>query len=147
MKFFKSKSLSVKFKKMSNKAKTPTKAYTFDAAFDLYSVDEIAIPSNEQREVKVGLAFEIPEGWHMQIHTRSSYGKKMLRCHLGIVDSGYRNELSIWVHNFSNDVHYVKEGDKICQILFLPVPETILSEVNELTPSERGEKGHGSSGR
>lgn len=137
----------VKFKKLESNAKTPTKAFLDDAGWDIYAIADLYIPPNEQREVKTGIAFEIPKGWHIQIHTRSSYGKKMLKCHLGIVDSGYRNEVSIWVYNYGKEGYYVKTGDKVCQVLFLPVPEVNMKEVDQLSESDRGLKGHGSSGR
>jgi dUTP pyrophosphatase len=71
----------------------------------------------------------------------------MLRCHLGIVDSGYRGEITVWINNYGKDGHYIKKGDKVCQILFVLTPQVKLQEVSELEDSERGTNGHGSSGR
>ena len=145
--FNKQNQLVIKVKRVNSKAKLPTRAYSFDAGWDLYAIEDVRLAPGEQRDVKVGLAFEVPEGWHMQIHTRSSYGKKMLRCHLGIIDCGYRAELSIWIANYGTNYQQIKAGDKVCQVLFLPVPEVKLVEVDSLNPSQRGEKGHGSSGQ
>lgn len=144
---FKKPIVPVSYKKTHVSAKAPTRAYEADAGWDVYALDDVFIPTGGQREVKIGLAFETPAGYHIQIHTRSSHGKVMLRCHLGIVDAGYRNELSIWMHNFGSDNYVVKAGSKVCQLLFLPVPNIELKEVRELNPSERGLKGHGSSGQ
>jgi len=151
--------LKLKIKKLHPEAIIPTRTYRTDAGIDLYSIEDVTIPSGHQREVRTGVALEIPEGYHVQLHTRSSFGKKGLRCHLGIFDSGYRNEVTIWVVNTQqyneNDKgglipltsYEIKKGDKICQMILLPVPEVEIIEVDELSESERGTKGHGSSGR
>jgi dUTP pyrophosphatase len=136
----------VKFKKLNPDAKAPTRAYKGDAGWDLYATED-AYVDRHGKEVKIGLAFEIPEGWQMQIHTRSSMGKKGLRCHLGVVDAGYRNEVTIFVWNQSNVDYQINKGDKIAQAIFLPVPDMDMVEAEELSQSERGLKGVGSSGR
>jgi len=140
------RSIDVKVKRLSPDVKLPTQAYKGDAGWDVYSVVEVYIPAGEMREVKTGISLEVPVGWQTQIHTRSSYGKKCLKCHLGIIDSGYRNEISVWLFNHGKEGHYIRKGDKVCQLLFLPVPEVKLTEVQNLNSSERGLRGHGSTG-
>ena len=137
----------LKFKKLDEAAKEPTKAYIGDAGFDLYALERMYIPLYEWRVIRTGLAFEIPEGWHLQVHTRSSYGKMGVRCHLGIIDSGYRNELMIIVHNGGREDFIVEKGSKFCQVVMLPVPIVHLQEVQTLSDSERGQGGFGSSGK
>lgn len=137
----------VRFKKLNPKVKTPTKAYEGDAGLDLYATERMYIPSGEWRVVKTGLAFEIPEGWHMQIHTRSSYGKLRLRCHLGIIDAGYRNEVLVMLFNDGMEDFILEEGSKFCQAVFLPVPLLKLEETDQLNDSHRGQGGFGSSGK
>ena len=145
--------LKLKCKKLDPESKLPSKAYKGDAGIDLYSIEDVVIPAGQMGEVKTGIAVEIPEGHHLQIHTRSSHGKKQSRCHLGIIDEGYRNEISIWMFNHHPPTPNltgaldIKKGDKICQMLLLPTPEVNIIEVDELSDSERGLKGHGSSGR
>ena len=139
--------LTIRFKKLHSQTNPPTQAYEGDAGWDLYAEENIYIPPSEQREVKIGLAFEIPKGWHMQLHTRSSFGKRQLKCHLGIIDSGYRNEVSVWVHNFGNEGYQINKGNRIAQAVFVPTPLVELVEATELVSSERGLKGHGSSGK
>jgi dUTP pyrophosphatase len=144
---FVSKSIRVKYMRLSSKVKPPTKAYLDDAGLDLYSSNRIYIPKGEWRIVKTGLIFEIPLGWHMQIHTRSSYGKLKIRCHLGIIDSGYRNEVLVVVSNDGFEDFVIEEGSKFCQVLFLPTPELYLDEMENLNDSDRGKHGFGSSGK
>jgi len=142
----------VKFKKLQENAKAPSRAYRGDAGWDLYATERITVPALQDSngrptEVKIGLAFEVPEGWQLQIHTRSSSGKRGLRCHLGVVDAGYRNEVTIFVFNNSTVDYIIEPGDKIAQAIFLPVPDMDMEEAAELSQSERGLKGVGSSGR
>lgn len=141
------KPIVLKYKKLDPRAKEPTKANQSDAGLDLYALERAYIPAGQWRAVRTGLAFEIPEGWHLQVHTRSSYAKAMIRCHLGIIDAGYRNEVLVIVYNQGWEDFIVDVGAKFCQLLLLPVPNIILQEAESLTESERGQKGFGSSGK
>lgn len=141
-----SKSIQVKYV-MLNDVKPPTKAHDDDAGFDIYSADRYYISSQQTAVVKTGLAFEIPKGWHMQIHTRSSYGAQGLRCHLGIVDAGYRGEVKVIIQNHTFQDMIINKGDKFCQVLFVPTPRVGLIKVDKLEDSDRGEAGFGSSGK
>ena len=140
-------SINVKFTKLSEDAKPPTKAHDTDAGWDMYASQQLSLEPFTHRAVKTGLAFEIPPRWHTQIHTRSSYAKMGVRCHLGIVDAGYRGELKVIVHNHTNQFVTIKKGDKFCQLIFLPVPDVTLTQVDKLSESSRGEGGFGSSGK
>lgn len=139
--------LQVKVKRVNPNAKMPTKAYKDDAGWDIYALQRVYIEPYQVVVVNTGLAFEIPPGWHIQVHTRSSAGKRGIKCHLGIVDSGYRNELSIVIQNNSLEHYIVEGGDKFAQLLFLPVPDVELIETDTLNDSDRGLGGFGSSGR
>jgi dUTP pyrophosphatase len=139
--------IKIKVKKVSNNAKLPTKAYIDDAGWDLYALERTYIDAHTWAVVKTGLAFEIPPGWHIQIHTRSSSGKMGVRCHLGIVDSGYRNELGVIVYNHGMENFVIEKDSKFCQILFLPVPDVTILETDKLNDTDRGQGGFGSSGR
>lgn len=139
--------LNVKVKRLSPTAKMPTKAYADDAGWDVYAIQRVYIEPYQTVVVQTGLAFEMTPGWHMQVHTRSSYGKRGIRCHLGIVDSGYRNELGIIVQNNSLEHFIIEKGDKFAQLLFLPVPNVTMTESDTLNETDRGQGGFGSSGR
>lgn len=142
-----SNSITVGYKKLDPRAKDPDKAHADDAGLDLYALERTYIPAGQWRMIRTGLAFDIPLGWHMQLHTRSSYAKLMVRNHLGIIDSGYRGEVLVIVYNNGYEDFIVEAGSKFCQALLLPVPCTILLNTDKLSESIRGEKGFGSSGR
>ena len=140
-------SINVKFTRLDENAKAPTRAHDTDAGWDMYASQSLNLEPFTHGVVKTGLAFEIPPGWHTQIHTRSSYAKAGIRCHLGIVDAGYRGELKVIVHNHTNLFVNIKKGERFCQLIFLPVPNVRLTEVKELSESSRGKGGFGSSGK
>lgn len=137
----------VKFKKLHNDAKIPTMGYKGDACWDFYSVEDIIIPARGSKEVNLGIATEIPYGWEMVFRARSSYGRKGLQVHNGTIDAGYRGYLGVFVYNHTNEDYEVKKGDKVVQAAVRQIPEVNFEEVQELTPSERGEGAFGSSGR
>ena len=156
-------------RKLTADAKLPTKAYDGDAGWDLYSCENITIkpicgmtdvpvadgssavrsvPSWDYAitEVDVGIAFAIPAGYYGQVMCRSGYGKKGMRVHHGVVDAGYRGPVTVFVQNQGEAPITINKGDKIAQLLILPVPDVCVQEVTELSSSVRGEKGFGSSG-
>jgi len=143
---------NIKCSLIRSDAKIPTQAYEYDAGWDLYAVEDIIIPFGWCKEVHTGVCFEIPPGWVGIVSTRSSYGKKGRAAHHGIIDPGYRNEVSIFIRNSVQYTHKVEsinilKGDKVAQILFFKLPKVNLIQVGRLSESERGKKGHGSSGR
>jgi len=102
--------------------------------------------------IPTGLACAIPEGWEGQIRCRSSLGKKgmILPNGVGTIDADYRGELKVlatWIG--SGDEFHVEKGERIAQLLFAPVPLVHIAEVDyeQLTSTERGEGGFGSSGQ
>jgi len=149
--------LNIKIKKLHSKAKIPTIAHPGeDAALDFYSIETIEIPSlfNNTKvswrpvtEVHTGVAIEIPKGYFGLLAARSSFGAAGLRIHPGVIDSGYRGEITILFTNFYDESFQIHEGDKIAQLLILPVPDIHVVESNKLSVSKRGKKGFGSSGR
>lgn len=144
--------MEVKFKKLSDKAILPSKAHVSDAGLDL-TCTGIESEINECGQFilvyHTGLAVEIPEGYVGYIFPRSSVSKKsVILCNsVGVIDAGYRGELLLKYRNTSGDsipaVYNV--GDKIGQLVITPIPtiEPILAE--DLSESDRGEGGFGSS--
>ena len=129
-------------------AKIPIKTHpNEDAGFDLFSVDTKKIKPFTKEEFSVGIALGIPLGYYGQIATRSSYGNRGLRVHPGVIDAGYRGEITILVFNMTKKVTTINKGDKIAQLLILPAPNFEIVEETQLPPSSRGSKGFGSSGK
>jgi dUTP pyrophosphatase len=144
--------IKVKCKLLHPDAKLPTQAYEYDAGWDLYATEDVIIPFGKCTEVHTRVCFEIPPGWVGIVFTRSSYGKEGKVVHHGVIDSGYRNEVSIFIRNSSQcsnkaEAMEILKGDKIAQIIFFRLPKTKLIQVDKLSKSERGKKGYGSSGR
>jgi dUTP pyrophosphatase len=141
--------MEIRFKKLHPLAKVPTKAHpTEDAGWDLYSVEQCNI-GGDIKEIPTGIALEIPKGFFCLIMPRSSYGRKGFRVHPGTIDSGFRGEITVFMQSVSKveKLSIIEPGDKIAQLLVLPVVDCQFIETQELSPSERGEKGFGSSGK
>ena len=140
--------LEIKFKKLVETAKIPTKAHPTDAGADLTAVSR---EWNEEYKYWVygtGIATEIPEGYVGLVFPRSSIRKYTLaQCNaVGIIDSHYRGEIMV-SYKLTSDVEKIYEiGDKIAQLIILPYPEVSYTEVENLSETDRGENGHGSSG-
>ena len=151
--------MEVKIKKLYEDSILPTKAHTTDAGYDLYAHSK---SYDEEGNVVYGsgVAMEIPQGYVGLVFPRSSNAKKdlILSNSVGVIDSGYRGEIS-FKFKPSNviekpDLAYMPEsiskyeiGERIGQIIIMPYPEIEFVEVDELSDSERGDGGYGSSGK
>ena len=141
--------LEIKFKKLVESAKIPTKAHPTDAGADLTAVSR---EWNEEHRCWIygtGIATEIPEGYVGLVFPRSSIRKYTLsQCNaVGVIDSHYRGEIMI-SYKPTSYVHKLYEvGDKIGQLIIIPYPEVSYTEVEELSETDRGTNGHGSTGK
>ena len=136
--------LEIKFKKLVETAKMPTKAHTTDAGADLTAVSR---EWNEEYRCWIygtGIATEIPEGYVGLVFPRSSIRKYTLaQCNcIGVIDSHYNGKIML-SYKPTNDVQKLYEiGDKIAQLIILPYPEVSYTEVENLSETDRGENGH-----
>lgn len=143
--------MEVKIKKLKPNAVIPTYAKDGDAGMDLVATSIIS-ETETQITYGIGLALEIPYGFVGLIFPRSSVRKTrlMLSNCVGVIDSGYRGELQATFnkvnHNSQSENDY-KVGDRIAQIMIIPHPTIQFMEVDELSDSERGEGGFGSTGK
>lgn len=149
--------MKVKIKKLSDDAVIPNYAHSTDAGLDLTAVNYEYLEKYDCHVYGTDLAVEIPEGYVGLIFPRSSNRKKeAYMCnHVGIIDSGYRGEVMI---SFKNRTMNLNEGvipeltkpyeigDKVAQLIIMPYPKIEFVEVDELSDSDRGENGHGSTG-
>lgn len=143
--------MQVKIKKLHENAVIPQYAKDGDAGVDLTITD--IEEKNEFFEVKFGLAVEIPQGYFGMIVSRSGVTKMnhMLKNGVGIIDSGYRGELvarfkKVKFEDGSQEKIY-QIGERAAQLLIIPYPQIIFKEVEELSETERGGTGFGSSGK
>lgn len=128
----------------------PERAHPGDAGFDLRSTVDLVLAPGERALVPTGVAVAIPLGYAGLVQPRSGlaarHGIGIVNAP-GLIDSGYRGEIKVIAINLDRSQPFeVHRGDKIAQIVFYPVPETKLREVDELPESERGAGGFGSSG-
>lgn len=150
---------NLKVFKLEDDAVLPTRAHGYDAAVDIYALEDTFLELTSTTKVKTGVAISVPEGYVGKIEDRSSMAAKGLRTGGGVIDAGYNGEVGIIMHNLTNGDeitwrqnghtfgYTIKKGDKIAQLLVYKVETPDVVEVNELWSSERGSKSFGSSGR
>ena len=130
-------------------AVVPSRAYAGDAGVDLAAIERIELGPGERAVVPTGLAVAIPDGYAGFVQPRSGLASRhgiTIVNTPGLVDSGYRGELMVVLHNTDRDEPFVVEaGMRIAQLVVLPIPEIELVEVEELPATERGGRGFGSS--
>lgn len=139
--------MKVRFKKLVPEAVIPTKAHPTDAGFDLTCIR--AVYSRDWISYSTGIAVEIPEGYVGLIFPRSSIYKKdlLLSNSVGVIDSGYRGEVMFKFRYVGTEGKTYEVGDRIGQLIILPYPEIEFEETNELSDSDRGTGGYGSTGK
>lgn len=145
--------MNIKIKRLTNTAWVPLKATNGSAGFDLYAdtIGESApIYPGETKLISTGIAMEIPDGYFGAIYARSGLAtKKGLRpanC-VGIIDRDYRGEICIALHNDSSSPKIIGAHERVAQLVIQPYATvTELIEVDNLSDTERGEGGFGSTG-
>ena len=143
--------MEVKFKKLTDTAIIPTKATDGSAGYDLYIDYDGVTPVEPHTTVmfSTGIAIEIPKGCFGAIYPRSGVSSKLglrLSNCVGVVDSDYRGNIGLPIHNDSYRIHYVEPHMRIAQIVFQKYEDVQLVEVEELSDTERGTGGFGSTG-
>lgn len=138
--------MKVKIMKVRESALLPTKAHSTDAGYDLYA-DTYAVDEYGNAVYGTGVAMEIPKGYVGLIFPRSSIYKYdlVLSNSVGVVDSGYRGEIMAKFRKSLLSIRY-NLGERIAQLIIMPYPEIEFVEVEELSDSDRGCGGYGSSG-
>lgn len=140
----------VKIKLMHPAAKIPIYQTAGAAGFDLHACESAVIHPGEWCSINLGVAFELPEGFEIQIRPRSGLSFKtgyLAKNTIGTLDADFRNHASMLIMNVDNEPLFIDVGDRICQGVLGRVPKAIFTVVEELSPTERGEKGFGSTGR
>lgn len=143
-----SSGLEIKIKKLHPKAIIPKYAKDGDAGLDL-TATSIINETDDLIEYGLGIAIEIPKNYVGLIFPRSSVTKTtlMLKNCVGVIDSGYRGEIKATFEKFDIQENKYSVGDRICQIIIIPYPQVSFIEVDELTETERGTGGYGSTGK
>ena len=143
--------MDIKIKKMNELAKTPTRGSEYAAGYDLYAASGycIFIEPHETVMVGTGIAMEIPKGYFGAIFARSGLASKRglrpANC-VGVVDCDYRNEVMVALHNDTDEVVGIEPQERIAQLVLLPYVDLEFFDTDDLSDTERGLGGFGSTG-
>ena len=143
--------MNIRYKILNELAKEPTRGSEYAAGYDLYAATdrEISLFPHTTQLIGTGLAFELPDGYFGAVYARSGLAsKKGLRpanC-VGVVDSDYRGEVMVALHNDSDHIMTIDAGERIAQLVLMPYVNMTFEQVEELNTTNRGEGGFGSTG-
>ena len=140
---------TLKVKKLNEDAIIPNFAHKGDAGMDLYSIEKVIIPKNETRLIKTGISIELPHMTEAQVRPRSGLALKHSITVLnspGTIDEGYRGEIGVILINHGKEDFVVEKHMKIAQMVIKPIYEIHIEEVKDLSDTERGNEGFGSTG-
>ena len=143
--------MKVNFKVLCEGAVPPAYATEYAAGADLYNLlEEVTLLPGETKLIHTGIALEIPEGYVGLIFARSGLATKRGLApanKVGVIDSDYRGEIMVALHNHSSALQTVEAGERVAQISIVPYLKADFSEVDSLSESERGTGGFGSTGK
>ena len=143
--------MKVLFKKLDDRAKTPTYGTEYSAGADLYALgDAVTIGAHETVLIHTGIAIEIPEGYCGLIFARSGLATKRGLApanKVGVIDADYRGEVMVALHNHTDEPKSVDPFERIAQLAIVPFLKAELEEADELSETVRGGGGFGSTGR
>ncbi len=128
-------------------AKMPTRAHETDAGLDLYARERRPIRAGQSAVFDTGVHIELPPGTVGMIKSKSGLNVKHGLISEGVIDVGYTGSIRVKLHNLSDNDYIVKKGDKISQLVIMPILTPELELVDELNPTVRGNGGFGSTGR
>ena len=138
---------NMKFQTLSDKATIPERGSVQSAGLDLFSAENAIIGPKLQKLIHTDLSVQIPTNFYAQIKPRSGLAlKSRIDVKAGVIDSDYRGEIMILLENAGDEEFSLKEGDKIAQMVVLPVPKLNIQVVEQLDPSQRDKSGFGSTG-
>ena len=143
--------MTLRVARLDPRATIPTRAHAGDAGLDLYAIEDAALAPGERVSVPTGIAIEIDHGHAALILPRSGlasrHGISVVNAP-GLIDAGYRGELQVLLLNTDRESRFeLRAGDRVAQLVIVAVATEDAVEVAELSSSDRGEGGFGSSGR
>ena len=144
--------MNIQLKKLSESALLPVRGSEYAAGYDLFSdIDsDVSIAPHETKLIGTGVSVAIPDGYFGGIYARSGLsskeGLRPANC-TGVIDSDYRGEIKVPVHNDSNEIRVISPNQKIAQMIIQPFLSVEFEEVDSLDDTARGNKGFGSTGK
>ncbi|HLD31487.1 MAG TPA: dUTP diphosphatase [Patescibacteria group bacterium] len=140
--------MEIKIKKLKPETRLPSYAHPGDVGLDLYSLEDYTLQPGERKIFDLGFALEFPSGYAAIIKDKSSLPKKAgLHTLGGVFDAGYRGEYNVQLINLGQESYQIKTGDKLAQLVIIPVVIASLTETDTLADSSRGSGNFGSTGR
>jgi len=140
--------MKVKIKKLKSDCLIPTYAHPGDAGLDLYSLEDYELKPGERKIFDLGFALELPNGYMAAVKDKGSLPKNNgIHTMGGIFDAGYRGEYNVNLINLGDQAYQIAKGDKIAQLIIMPIVQTELKETAELSETSRGNGRFGSSGK
>src|SRR5438046_8544637 len=141
---------SLKVRRLRPGAHLPRKATTEASGFDLYAClgeGNHADLGPDVKLVPTGVALEVPPGFDAQVRPRSGLARQGVGVILGTIDADYRGEIFVSMHTFGTRASFrIEDGDRIAQLVISSLADLAVEEVEALSPSDRGDRGHGSTG-
>lgn len=140
-------SVRVRIQKLHPAAALPSRQTKGSAGFDLTAIEDTMILAGGRGLVRTGLAIALPRGYEAQVRPRSGLALRHgVSAHFGTIDSDYRGEILVLLHNFGAENHRITAGERIAQMVVAPVADARFVEM-ELDDTERGPGGFGHTGR
>ncbi len=139
--------LALKIHRLHPDATMPAYKRAGDAALDLVSVEDLTIEPGNRAAIGIGWSSEFPPNYVARILGRGGLALEGLQPLAGVVDSNYRGEWKVILQNFGQQAYTVHKGERIAQAIFYAIPAVELIEADDLTETERGAQGFGSSGK
>ena len=133
--------------KLDANAKMPSRAHPTDAGLDIYSMETVIVPAKESVTLDTGVHIELPVGTVGMLKSKSGLNVKHGIVSEGVIDVGYTGSIRVKLYNHSGYDYKVNAGDKISQLVIMPILTPELELVDELEDTERGANGFGSSGK
>lgn len=133
--------------KLDDGAKIPTRAHDWDGGLDLYARETQIVPAGKSTKFDTGVHIELPVGTVGFLKSKSGLNVKHGITNEGVIDAGYTGSIVVKLYNNSEEDYTVKEGDKISQLVILPIYTPVPVLVDDLEETERGDGGFGSTGR
>lgn len=125
----------------------PTRAHETDAGADLYAMTAQIVPARESAVFDTGVHIEIPAGYVGMIKSKSGLNVKHGLTSEGVIDAGYTGSIVVKLYNHSGYDYRVEKGDKISQLVIMPIATPTFEPVDDLTATDRGDGGFGSTGK
>lgn len=139
--------IELRIKRLDSQVALPAYAYEGDAGLDVCANEDVCLKPGEYKALATGLSFEIPLGYVGFIWDRSGLSiKRGVKTLGGVIDSGYRGEVKIGLINLGKETVIFSKGERVAQMVIQQKPEVTIIEIDEVSSTQREDKGFGSSG-